>query len=333
MAEENKEYIEELLSNYIDDELTDRDRNEVKRLIAHDVDIKRKFEQLREIKMLLNLAPTSQAPDYIFENVKSQIERKVLLGDYQHSHQKQAETGRKHLVLRRILTTAAMLVLVAALAWVIMDIMVPTSDNAVPVATNRLKAEKKVLYEKPAFANYAVERTIPFYAKLELTTTKAATIDKFISKIILNTDMFDMITSVDRQSNTIRYSISCPRPDVTRLLMHMAPAWNQCENVQLSVPGEAVDSFITIDNLSTSQAMAIFDVDQPQRRSETVKEMAVLNRMIQSSEYRKLFAFDKGTAGTLFSPSKPVLTTARRTGTPMPRSQTAEIVNLTIIVH
>jgi len=93
MAKENKEYIEELLSNYIDDELTERERNEVKRLIAHDADVKRKFEQLRKIKVLLNLAPTSPVPDFIFENVKTQIERKVLLGEYQYSHQKQPMWG------------------------------------------------------------------------------------------------------------------------------------------------------------------------------------------------------------------------------------------------
>ena len=332
MAEENKEYIEELLSNYIDDELTDRERIEVKRLIAGDVDVRRKFEQLRKIKVLLNLTPAAKAPDYIFENVKAQVERKVLLGDYQHSHRKREETGFKHLILRRILTSAAILVLIAMLSWIVMDIVIPPSKTVPPVASN-LRAKKKILYEKAPFANHVIKRTIPFYAKLELTTTKAATIDKFISKIILNSDMFDMITSVDRQPNRIRYSINCPRPDVTKLLMHMAPAWNQCENVQLSIPGQTVGTFVTIENLSTTQAMAIFDIDQPQRRAETIKEMAVLNQMIQASEYQKSFAFDTTTPDTLLAPSKPVLTTARRPEAHQPRPQTAELVNLTIIVH
>lgn len=327
-----EEHIEELLSNYIDDELTERERNEVKRLIGHDADVRRKFEQLRKIKVLLNLAPVSLPPDNILENVKNQIERQVLLGDY--SLHKRPDAGRKHLILRRALTAAAVLVLVAALAWVIMDILIPRSEPAAPVAMNRkVETKREVLYEKPVFADTPVKRTLPFYAKLELTTTKLQTVDAFISKMILSSDMFDMITSVDRRADTTSYSINCSRQDVTALLAQIAPAWAQCQNVQLSIAGETVDSLVTIDNVSIDQTIDVFSIAQPQKRRKIVKEMAHLNQMTQPSQYQKAIAQNTNTTSNLLRPTQPVLTTARRPSTPPKKSKTTDPVNLTIIVH
>ena len=336
MAEENKEYIEELLSNYIDNEIGDRERNEVKRLIAHDVEIKRKFERLRKIKVLLNLAPASQAPDHILENVKAQIERQILLGGY--PQQKHAIAGHKTLIVRRILTAAAILVLVAALAWVIVDIVVPRSESAAPVAVNGLKAGKEVLYEKPVFDDVPAKKVIasgetpnrPFNVRLEFTTAKVGAMDAFISKMILNSKMLDLVTSIDRQANSIRYSISCSRDGAAELLAQMTSAWNQCENVRLSVAGKTVDSFVTIDNISMTQAMDIFSIDQPQKRSRIIRDLAVLNQITRPDEYQKSFAPDL----SLLRPSMPVLTTARMSEPHPAKSQSAEPpVNLTIIVH
>ena len=341
MTNANSEYIEELLSNYIDDELTERERNEAKRLIAHDADIKYKFEQLRKIKVLLNLAPRSDVPDHILENIKTQIERQVLLGE--HPQQKHVRTGRKYLVLRRALTAAAMLALVAALAWVIMDIMVPGSKLTNPVSLNqKTKADRKVLYEKPVFTDSSATKSIasasnkrmpPFYARLELATTKAATVDAFISKMILNSDMFDLITSVDRQPGNIRYSINCDRKDVNKLLAQMAPAWQQCENVQLSIAGETINSFVTINNVAMVQAMDVFSIDQPQKRGEVVKQMAHLNQMTGLSEYQKVFTNDNSAVENLLRPSKPVLTEAANPIASSVKPEITEPTNLTIIVR
>jgi hypothetical protein len=341
MVDANSEYIEELLSNYIDDELSDRERNEAKRLIAHDAEIKHKFEQLRKIKVLLNLAPKSDIPSHILENIKTQIERQVLLGE--HPQQRQVWTGRKYLVVRRALTAAAIIVLVAALAWVIMGIMVPGSKSATPVARNhKTKADKKVFYEKPVFTDSGTtenivpapdKQTDPFYARLELTTAKAATVDAFISKMILNSDMFELITSVDRQPGNIRYSIKCGRKDVNKLLAQMIPAWDRCENVQLSVAGETINSFVTINNVSIAQAMDVFTIDQLRKRSEIVKQMADLNQITQPGEHQKIFANDLTAVKNLLRPSKPVLTTASRPAASLAKPEITEPVNLTIIVR
>ncbi|NIA17175.1 MAG: hypothetical protein GWO86_02390 [Planctomycetes bacterium] len=337
MAEENKEYIEERLSSYIDDELGDRERNEVKRLIAHDADVKRRFEQLRKIKVLLNLAPVSEAPEHILENVKAQIERQILLGGY--PQQNCARAGHKTLILRRSLTVAAILVLVAALAWVIVDVMVPHSECAAPAALDRPKDGKEILYERPVFDDISAKKVVvsgrgtkrPFNVRLEFTTAKAGAMDAFISKMILNSRMLDLVTSVDRQAESVRYSIRCSRGGAAELLAQMTPAWSQCENVQLSVAGETVSSFVTIDNVSITQAMDIFSIDQPQRRNRIIRELAVLNRITKPGEYQKSFAFAPDVS--LLRPSMPVLTTARLPEASPEKSQAAESVNLTIIVR
>lgn len=334
---ENNEYIEELLSNYIDDELSDRERNEVKRLIAHDAGIRHRFEQLRKIKVLLNLAPASEVPDHILENVKAQIERQVLLGGY--PQQKHAIAGHKTLIIRRFLTVAAILVLIAALAWVIVDIVVPRPESPAPVVLNRVKDGKEILYERPVFDNVPAGKVVvssntpkfPFDVRFEFTTAKVGAMDAFISKMILNSKMLDLITSVDRRANSIRYSINCSRVGAARLLAQMTPAWSQCEDVRLSVAGRTVDSSITIDNISITQAMDIFSIEQPQRRSRVIRDLAVLNRLTRPSEYQKSFAFAPDVS--LLRPVMPTLTTARLPAVPPAKSQAAEPVNLTIIVR
>ena len=145
--------------------------------------------------------------------------------------------------------------------------------------------------------------------------------------------MFDMVTSVDRQPNNISYLISCDRKDITKLLAQMIPVWNQCGRVRLSILGDAVDEFITIADASVTQTMDVFGIDQPQKRIEFVKEMAVMNQMGKLNEYQSVFVSDVTAGDNLLRPSKPVLTTARTPRASRKNTQTAEPVNLTIIVR
>ena len=62
MTQMNKSEINELLSAYIDDELVERQQNEVKRLIQNDERVAEQLMHLRKQKELLAALPIVSAP-------------------------------------------------------------------------------------------------------------------------------------------------------------------------------------------------------------------------------------------------------------------------------
>ena len=128
--------LEELLSAYIDDELSERQRTEVKRLIEHDAEAAKELRYLEKQKQLLAALPAASVPRDMLGKVKTAVERKRTLDDA--GRVKARAIGSRRLYARRVLATAAMILLpVGVLAWVvwriIMPLSVPTGPNG-PVA-------------------------------------------------------------------------------------------------------------------------------------------------------------------------------------------------------
>ena len=116
------ENTEELLNSYIDNELDERKGNEVQRLIDNDAEVRRLFETINRHKTLVGSLRSATAPEGFSESVTRNLEREMLLADteiYQH------KKGKRRLVLRQLLTAAAMIALLAMLSYVVMDIFVP----------------------------------------------------------------------------------------------------------------------------------------------------------------------------------------------------------------
>lgn len=70
--------IEELLSCYIDDELSQRERTEVKRLIRNDKSVGKKLSEMQKQKELLNSLPTAAAPTGLLDNVKAMLTKEFV---------------------------------------------------------------------------------------------------------------------------------------------------------------------------------------------------------------------------------------------------------------
>ena len=70
MNKENEQHeIDELLSLYIDEQLSERGDTEVKRLILHDEKIAEKLRSMQRAKRLLNTLPTAAAPETMADDV------------------------------------------------------------------------------------------------------------------------------------------------------------------------------------------------------------------------------------------------------------------------
>src|SRR5687767_4170024 len=116
----NTEHIEAKLCAYVDDELDAQGRAEIEQHLASNPQHRALLEELMQQRSLLQSLPRERAPEDLYENFSTQLERSVLLD--------QEELGREHVAGRinrwpQIYAMAAVLVLVLGLAAVIFFIL------------------------------------------------------------------------------------------------------------------------------------------------------------------------------------------------------------------
>jgi len=79
MANMDREQLGELLSCYVDNELEDRERAFVERLIDSDADVRRWYESLRKTIASVHALPQHEAPVSLAADLLEQLERRELL--------------------------------------------------------------------------------------------------------------------------------------------------------------------------------------------------------------------------------------------------------------
>ena len=71
--------LDELLSSFMDGELSPRQRTEVQRMAAHDPAVARRLRQLQNCRTLFCSLPPAEAPGDMLEQIRQSLERKTLL--------------------------------------------------------------------------------------------------------------------------------------------------------------------------------------------------------------------------------------------------------------
>ena len=103
MYDKNK--LDELLNAYMDDQLDERRRTEVKRLLQHDPEIEARLTELMKLRSLLAAVPAAEAPQDLVENIKTKIEQRSFTRpgvDYLDKTE-----GARQLLWRRAISIAA----------------------------------------------------------------------------------------------------------------------------------------------------------------------------------------------------------------------------------
>ncbi|MBN1491760.1 MAG: zf-HC2 domain-containing protein, partial [Phycisphaerae bacterium] len=100
--------LEEQLSAYLDDELTDAERAEVEAALAQDEQARRTLEELRQTAGLLGSLPRGKAPVDLIESLAAQMERSELLNGAPAPPMSLPSAGGR---LLRFLASAAVIVL------------------------------------------------------------------------------------------------------------------------------------------------------------------------------------------------------------------------------
>jgi hypothetical protein len=301
------EQIEEMLNSYIDGELDERGSTEVKRLINNDKEVFGLYDSLKRYKSLMDAVSRTPCPEGLHENITRQLERQILLADADsYSH----KAGRRHLLVRQLMTAAAIVVLGGILSLVIMDIFVPKSsrDKLFSNAAEK-KGIKQVLYEKP-FPDEAPPENkkivqkksyeLPLVAVLTLQTAKPIEVDWLVAKALNTTGLFNQTSAIDRQNGSVKYVLKCGKNSLINLMGELSFVWPQCQTARLALGAEQTGQYITVDNITAQQMMDICKADDSSVRLRMANDLAVINRaaaenaeklyLADNLDYEKLLA-------------------------------------------
>ncbi len=332
------EQIEELLSSYLDGELDERKSNEIKRLIDNDSQIQRLYDSLKRHKNLMNSVSQQPVPEGLCDNITSRLEREVLLANTEtYSH----KAGKRHLMVRRLMTAAAVIVLATVLSVVIFDIFVPKSSRD-KLLTSALRRDttKKVLYEQPFAETQPPEdkKIVPqmpydvsLVAILTLKTNNPIEVDWFVAKALTTTNLFGRTAAVDRQPGSVKYVINCDNESVAGLMQELSFIWPQCTDAKIDISTEQTGKYVTVNNISADQVMKICKAENLGQRIRMANDLAVINKITTPAITDRLYA-NADIDYDLLVNQKPTLTAAEKTEIAPQPSETLENATLTIIV-
>jgi len=321
--------LEELLNGYVDDELNERQRIELRRLVSHDTDAARKLEQLRRCKMLVSCLPASEAPADMLERVKSCLEKRALVG--RQVSQVNEQAGARQLLFRKILTAAAMIGLVALLGTVIYTIVGPEDTT------------KRVVQDQPrvkagtsTFANdeltVAPEKAVArFDGRLELSTTSSTAAEAVVKGIQANGLLveFGPVARLTKGS----YSVRCSGSELELLLDDLESIWHEFDSATLFFDSDTSGATAVVEGVTIDQVNRIINQSSLSKRVEVARDIAVLNNVARRMPARDYLEAVETRIPPLTIIPKPRLTGDEATIKKTIPTEKQRNVHLTILVN
>ena len=309
--------FDELLNAIIDDEATERQKTEFKRLVKHDPSLEVRLESLRRQKELVNALPIEAAPQGCVETVTSLLERKFILNDFSDSEPASTVSGSSHLLLRRVLTTAAMLLLpLGLLSLVVWQIIKPASEGPVDyISTDRMLAQNDP-GDSPPIRPMLVQQ-LPFDGILTFRTNQQMTISNYVEKVVFDLGLISA-TVPSRNVDVTTYQVTASPVQVAALLGSLQNVWPHCKQVDLSIVDGAENNTIDIDNVQAQQVKALVMEDSAEVLNQMAVQFAKTNRNKDTA-----YASTEGRPAADDPPTlpKPILTGRDDAPKPVPPAQ------------
>ncbi len=287
--------IEKLLNGYIDGELTTRQQTEVKRLLANDSKLAQRLARLERCKMLISSLPQAEAPAGMFDDIKASLARRTLLGEQAVAVGERA--GARDLFVRKVLSAAAMIALVAALGAVIYTIVAPETAPKRPIVAD----SGRTVPEPPR----AVLAAAPFNGRLELKAAAYIEMDASINRAIEENGLVDCL-SRQRDDNRTTYVLTCGRKGLNQLLVQLDKNWQKLDSASLFVQTDVFGDQVPVDAVTPEQVTQIASRSTLEESIRLAKDFALLNDVAEQMRSKALFADDKGP--DLLAVPKPRLT-------------------------
>lgn len=276
------ENIERLLNGYIDGELTIRQQTEVKRLLGNDRRIAKRLLQLQKCKMLVSSVPPAQAPPEMLDNVMARLARRSLLGEEPAAVNQKA--GMRDLFLRKVLTAAAMIALVAVFGMVIYTIVAPPASVEQPPGWSKEK-ETKTVVNPP--------RTVlaKFNGRLELKTADFMAMDASINRAVEDSDMVH-VAGIERLGDKTIYVLTCGRKGLNQLMNRMDNNWARLDSATLFVETDLFDRPVAVNAITPRQITEIAAQATLQNMIRVANDLALFNNLSETIRSRAVLPQD-----------------------------------------
>ena len=315
--------LDELLSSFIDGELTADKQAEVEGLIAGDAKIAQRLRQLQTCQMLVASLPRAGAPARVLEGVRTSLAEKSTSDEW--------GTQKRHPRVRRVLAAAAMIGLAAVLVAVVHTIA-PPAPTEQPFAVEGGRPSEAT--ERPG-GGFSVAAPHAFSGRLELKASDLVAVSASVNRAIEDINLSQAISPARRQDRRV-YSLSCSREDLKSLLADLEHVWPELDSARLSVNTEVFGEQIVVDAVTTEQITQIVDQNDLGRCIEIAKDFAALNDMAALLPGRAIASAIEGQSKNLMHPlrvPKPALAEREDpTGRSPSQPEDKETVHLTIVV-
>lgn len=268
--------IDELISLTIDGEASERQQTQLKRLMRHDPSIAERMEALRRQQQILNTLPVESAPASMADDIRAALERKLILAD---SGRSQSVLASGHLVARRLMTAAAMILLpLGLLALVVFQIMKPPADGPADYTSTRPIATNTDRPPAPGAEQTGDISKLPFKGTLVFRTDAAVTASGIIKEVIEKQGLLGQ-TFPARTADVMRFEITASPKQVAELVDALAAVRPQCEAVVLQVQSsETGGDFIEIPDIESKQLKMLVYEDSPSMFARLATRYAAANR-------------------------------------------------------
>ena len=276
-------HIDELLSCYLDGELSKRRHTEVKRLLSHDPEVVARLAALRKQKLLLGSLPSESAPADLLSDIKASLERRLILDDFAGGSDQ--ALGVMHLMLRRSMTAAIAMVLFGGLAFLVMQILGPgprtgsrDGDFAVQIDRDGGAASRLMKVEKTPEIAKVKEKL--FVAELALATYEVKAMTDIIGKAIYNNGLLGT-TYPDRTAGVNTWQITGPVENVIAVLDELRGVWGRFEGHQLTVGAEGEVGSVVVKRVLAEQVLGVFRQSRIDGRIEVARSFSEFNDLGQ----------------------------------------------------
>jgi len=279
MSEDDKPGMDELLSAYLDGQLSDRRHNELKRMIAHDPDLAARVERLRRQQQLLQAVPADKAPPGLAQDILACLERRFILEQYPKITRSSA--GDRQLFGRRCVTAAAILLPIGVLGLVLWQILGPVplpgwfgGGDAASGPVVRNPSLQPAESWKPAGPSVPYE---VFSAVLELPSERVREIRSHLEKAIFTNGLEDLCPPAAREATTWTYVVRGPAARVAALLDDLRDVWPLCRGPNLVLHGPEMTQAARIERVTVDQIQQLLAQPSDLQRLWSAERFARLN--------------------------------------------------------
>jgi len=272
MSERDQEKIDALFMGYLDGELNERERTELKRLLQTYPALESELEELRRQKDLLGALPRAKAPATLAADVQAALERNLILGSKEVREQSRWDAVL--LLVRRIAAVAAMLLIpVGVLGILVFQIMRPAEPmpgDPEPLG-RQMKFDESPL---PGLASGTIDASgrpaVRSAGRLVLLTDQPILVNRFIEKRIhLNRLLNEAMP--EREAEKTVYGIECTAGQLARFIEDLAGVWPRCSDACYTLIGEDSQSPVVVGRIRPEQLAALMrETNADQRRRDAV---------------------------------------------------------------